>query len=314
MQAVVVATGEVHVEARPDPVPGDTEALIAVHAAGLNGADMLQRAGRYPPPPGVPVDVPGLEVAGEVVATGSKVTGAAIGDRVMAVVAGAGQATMAVVDESHLLPVAPSMPWDEAGGFPEAFSTAYDALFTRGRLTTGDRLLVTGAAGGVGVAAVQLGAATGARVVASVRDPERRGTVADLGAQEVIGVEDIEDHGPFDVVLELVGAASLPRVLGALALEARVVVIGVGSGSRLELDVRTLMGARATLGGATLRARSRAEKAAVAAAVRAHVLPLVAAGTVRVPVCDRFPLDEAAAAYERFTSGSKLGKVVLVAG
>jgi NADPH:quinone reductase-like Zn-dependent oxidoreductase len=313
MQAVVVATGDVHVEERPDPVPGDTEVLVAVHVAGLNGADVLQRAGRYPPPPGVPTDIPGLEMAGEVVATGSKVTAAAVGDRVMAVLAGAGQATMAVVDESHLLAVPPQMPWEEAGGFPEVFSTAYDALFPRGHLSAGDRLLVTGAAGGVGVAAVQLGAAAGARVVASVRDPGRREEVAALGAHEVIGTEDIEDHGPYDVVLELVGAASLPRALGALALEARVVVIGVGSGSRVELDIRTLMGARATLGAATLRARSRTEKAVVAAGVRAHVLPLVADGRVRVPVCDRFPLVDAPAAYERFTSGNKLGKVVLVA-
>jgi len=313
MQAVVVATGEVHVEERPDPVPGDTEVLIAVHAAGLNGADVLQRAGRYPPPPGVPVDIPGLEMAGEVAATGSKVTAAAAGDRVMAVVAGAGQATMAVVDESHLLPVPASMPWEEAGGFPEAFSTAYDALFSRAHLSAGDRLLVTGAAGGVGIAAVQLGAASGARVVASVRDPGRRDEVAALGAHEVIGTEDVGEHGPYDVVLELVGAVSLPRALGALALEARVMVIGVGSGSRVELDLLTLMGARATLGGATLRARSRVEKAAVAGSVRAHVLPLVAAGAVRVPVCDRFALADAPAAYERFISGGKLGKVVLVA-
>lgn len=312
MQAVVVATGELHVEERPDPVPGDTEVLVAVRAAGLNGADVLQRAGRYPPPPGVPADIPGLEMAGEVVARGSKVTAAEVGDRVMAVVAGGGQATMAVVDESHLVPVPASVSWEEAGGFPEVFSTAYDALFTRGHLSTGDRLLVTGAAGGVGVAAVQLGAAAGARVVASVRDPGRRDAVAELGAHEVIGADDISGHGPYDVVLELVGAASLPQVLGALALDARVVVIGVGSGSRIELDVLALMGARATLGGATLRSRSRAEKAAVAAGVRAHVLPLLADGTVRVPVCASFAIADAAAAYERFTAGSKLGKVVLV--
>ncbi|MGH8981348.1 MAG: alcohol dehydrogenase catalytic domain-containing protein [Acidimicrobiales bacterium] len=312
MQAVVIATGELHLEERADPVPGDTEVLVSVRAAGLNGADILQRAGRYPPPPGVPADVPGLEMAGEVAAAGAKVRAAAVGDRVMAVVAGGGQATMAVVDESHLLPVPASVSWEAAGGFPEAFSTAYDALFPRGRLSMGDRLLVTGAAGGVGVAAVQLGAAAGAHVVASVRDAARRGEVGALGAHEVIGPDDVADHGPYDVVLELVGAASLPQALRALALEARVVVIGVGSGSRIELDALTLMAARATLGGATLRTRSRAEKAAVAAGVRAHVLPLISQGTVGVPVCATFPITEAPAAYERFTAGAKLGKVVLV--
>jgi NADPH2:quinone reductase len=313
MQAVVVDHGALRVEERPDPVPGDTEVLVAVRAAGLNGADMLQRRGLYPAPPGAPEDVPGLELAGEVVALGAKVTLARPGDRVMAVVGGGAQATMAVVDESHLLPVPASVGWAEAGGFPEAYSTAYDALFTRCGLSAGDRLLVTGAAGGVGVAGVQLGAATGATVVASVRDPARRDEVAALGAHEVTGADDLDRHGPYDVVLELVGAASLPAALGALATGARVAVIGVGSGARVELDLLGLMQRRASIGGSTLRARSRAEKAAVAAAVRAHVVPLLAGGRVRVPVFATYPMAEPVAAYERFTEGKKLGKIVLLA-
>jgi NADPH:quinone reductase-like Zn-dependent oxidoreductase len=232
----------------------------------------------------------------------------------MALVAGGAQATMAVVEETHLLPIPDPVPWAEAGGFPEVFSTAYDALFTRCGLSVGDRLLVTGAAGGVGVAAVQLAAAAGATVVASVRDEARREEVGALGAHEVIGADEVGAHGPYDVVLELVGAASLPQALGALATGARVAVIGVGSGSRIELDLRVLMATRATIGGSTLRARSRVEKAAVAAAVRAHVLPLLATGRVRVPVLGTYPLAEAAAAYDRFTEGRKLGKLVLVAG
>ncbi|HTX62376.1 MAG TPA: zinc-binding dehydrogenase [Acidimicrobiales bacterium] len=314
MLAVVVDNGELRVEERPDPVPGDTEVLVAVAAAGLNGADMLQRRGRYPAPPGVPADVPGLELAGEVVQAGPKVSLARRGDRVMALVAGGGQATMAVVDESHLLPVPASLAWPEAGGFPEVFSTAFDALFTRCGLSTGDRLLVTGAAGGVGVAAVQLGAAAGASVVASVRDPQRREQVATLGAHEVVGTDDLADHGPYDVVLELVGAASLPQVLPALATGGRVAVIGVGSGARIELDLLTLMGKRATIGGSTLRVRNRGEKAAVAQAVRAHVLPLLADGRVRVPLCSTFPLADVTRAYDRFVEGKKLGKIVLVTG
>ena len=313
MQAVVIDNGSLRIEERPDPVPGDTEVVVAVRAAGLNGADMLQRQGHYPAPPGAPADIPGLELAGEVVAVGAKVTLAAPGERVMAVVGGGAQATMAAVEESHLLPVPGSVGWAEAGGFPEAFTTAYDALFTRCGLAAGDRLLVTGAAGGVGVAGVQLGVATGATVVASVRDPRRREQVAALGAHEVIGTDDLAGHGPYDVVLELVGAVSLPGALAALATGARVAVIGVGSGARVELDLLGLMQRRASIGGSTLRARSRAEKAVVAGAVRAHVLPLFARGQVRAPVCATYPLAEAAAAYDRFAQGKKLGKVVLVA-
>ena len=312
MQAVVVDHGELRLEERPDPVPGDTEVLVAVRAAGLNGADMLQLRGRYAAPPGSPPDIPGLELAGEVVGTGRQVTAAQCGDRVMALVGGGAQATMAVVDESHLLAVPTSVPWPEAGGFPEVFTTAYDALFTRCGLSVGDRLLVTGAAGGVGAAAVQLGAAAGAAVVASVRDPERREEVAALGAHEVIGSDDLAAHGPYDVVLELVGAPSLLQALDALSTGARIAVVGVGGGSRIELDLLVLMQSRSTIGGSTLRARSRAEKAAVTDAVRAHVLPLLAEGRVRVPVLATFPFAEAEAAYARFAAGSKLGKIVLV--
>jgi NADPH2:quinone reductase len=314
MRAVVLNNGALLVEERPDPVPGDTEVLVAVHAAGLNGADTLQRRGGYPPPPGVPADIPGLEVAGEIAAVGASVQRARIGDRVMSLVAGGGQATMAVVDEAHLLPVPEHVPWPEAGGFPEVFTTAYDALFTRAGLTVGERVLVTGAAGGVGVAAVQLAAAAGAVVVASVRDPARREAVAALGAAEVIGASDAEEvaaHGPYDVVLELVGAASLPAVLGALRTNARVAVIGVGSGSRAELDLLALMRARATVGGSTLRARSRAEKSMIAATIRSRVVPLLGAGRVGVPVCATYPIDDVAQAYERFTAGGKLGKIVI---
>jgi NADPH:quinone reductase-like Zn-dependent oxidoreductase len=313
MQAVVVREGELHWEERPDPVPAPTELAVAVRAAGLNGADMMQRHGRYPAPPGVPADIPGLELAGEVVGLGSRVLGWSVGDRVMAVVAGGGQATMATVDQSHALAVPDGVGWPEAGGFPEVFSTAYDALWTQCRLTMGERLLVTGAAGGVGTAAVQLGAAVGAHVVASVRDPAARDAVASLGAAAVVDPGEVADHGPYDVVLELVGAASLPSALGALATGARVSVIGVGSGARVEVDLLTLMGRRARLMGSTLRPRSLAEKAAVAHDVASHVLPLLAAGRLRVPVAATFPMAEAAAAYERFAAGAKVGKIVLMA-
>jgi NADPH:quinone reductase len=313
MHAVVIRDTHLHWEERQDPVPGDTELLVAVKAAGLNGADMIQRMGHYPAPPGSPQDIPGMELAGEVVAVGSQVTRFGPGDCVMAVVGGGAQATLAVVDETHAIAVPDSLPWPEAGGFPEVYSTAFDALFTQGGLHMGERVLVTGAAGGVGTAGVQLAAATGAIVIATVRNPERRADVVALGATEAIDPDDVGTHGPYDVVLELVGAASLPTVLPHLATWARVVVIGIGSGAKVEINLGQLMSSRARIGGSTLRARSRREKANVAAALAAHTLPLLASGRLTVPVCATFPLAEASAAYERFTAGSKLGKVVLVA-
>jgi NADPH:quinone reductase len=312
MHAVVIRESQLHWEERDDPVPGDTELLVAVKAAGINGADMIQRIGLYPAPPGSPPDIPGLELAGEVVAFGAQVRRFQVGDRVMAVVGGGGQATLATVEESHALAVPDSLPWPEAGGFPEVFSTAFDALFTQAGLRMGERVLVTGAAGGVGTAGVQLAAAAGAVVVATVRDPDRHAEVAALGATAVISPSEVADHGPFDVVLELVGAASLPDVLPLLATGARVIVIGVGSGATISLNLHQLMGARARIGGATLRARSRREKADVAAAVTSHVLPLLERGTLSIPVCGTFPMADVDAAYERFGAGGKLGKVVLI--
>ena len=169
MHAVVIDEGQLRWEERPDPESGDHELVVAVRAAGVNGADLSQRAGRYPAPPGWPQDVPGLEMAGEVAAVGACVTGFALGDRVMALVGGGAQAELAVVDETHALGVPAGLSWAEAGGFMEAYATAYDALFGQAGLTLGDRLLVTGAAGGVGSAAVQLAALAGAHVVGTRR-------------------------------------------------------------------------------------------------------------------------------------------------
>jgi NADPH:quinone reductase-like Zn-dependent oxidoreductase len=312
VHAVVIQDGRLLWEEREDPVPGDTELLVAVRAAGINSGDLMQRAGFYPAPPGWPQDIPGLEMAGEVVKVGRHVTLFAPGDRVMAVVGGGAQATLAFVDETHALAVPDSLPWPEAGGFPEAFWTAYDALFTQAGLGMGERVLVSGAAGGVGTAGVQLAATSGAIVTASVRDASRRDGVAALGASAVIEPGQEHEHGPFDVVLELVGAPSLVNALPALTTGGRVVVIGVGGGAQLELDLFMLMRQRFRIGGSTLRARSRREKADVAAAVGAHVLPMIASERITVPVCDTFPMAEAEAAYERFTKGGKLGKVVLV--
>jgi NADPH:quinone reductase-like Zn-dependent oxidoreductase len=284
-----------------------------VQAAGINSADLVQRVGLYPAPPGWPQDIPGMEMAGEVVAVGRSVRLFAPGDRVMAVVGGGAQASLALVDEVDALPVPDGMDWAEAGGFPEAFTTAYDALVTQAGLRMGERALVSGAAGGVGTAGVQLAVAAGAHVTATVRNVEHHEAVRRLGADVVIAPGDEGQHGPFDVVLELVGQASLTEVLPRMAQWSRIVVIGVGSGGRMEIDLMQLMMQRVRIGGSTLRSRSRQEKADVAARLNAHVVPLLAAGRLRVPVADTFPMAQAEAAYERFAAGGKLGKVVLVA-
>ncbi len=293
MHAIVVVDGELDYVERDDPRPGDTEILVAVKAAGLNGADMMQRRGLYPAPPGAPADIPGLELAGEVIDIGAQVTRFVPGQRVMALVGGGGQATMAVVDEAHALSVPDATSWSEAGGFCEVFSTAYDALFTKARLEMGQRLLVTGAAGGVGTAAVQLGACTGATVVASVRNPAHRDDVVALGATHAIDPAEVAAFGPYDVVIELVGAASAPAAVSALATGGRLVVIGVGSGAKVELNLLELMSKRAWIGGSMLRARDRTEKGTVAAAMAAHVVPLLGSGTVQVPIAATFPMAEA---------------------
>ena len=290
-------------------VPGRPCPFVRVRAAGLNGADMMQLAGRYPPPPGAP-EIPGLELAGEVVECGRGVRRFEPGDRVMAVVAGGGQAELAVVHESAAMPVPDELDWTAAGGVPEVFTTAHDALFTQAALTLGERVLVHGAAGGVGMAAVQLGVMAGARVTATVRDQHAREQIAVLGVH-AIAPEGFAEQGPFDVVLELVGAPNLAENLQALAMRGRIVVIGVGAGARAEIDLRALMGKRGSIHASTLRARSIEDKALAARAVERCVLPGFASGDLSVPVTGAFPLEEAAAAYERFQRGGKLGKIVL---
>jgi len=311
MRAATIRDGEVRVEQHPDPEPGAGEVLVRVRGAGVNGADLLQRRGMYPAPPGSPPDIPGLELAGEVVARGPGAERFAEGDRVMAIVGGGGQAELCVVHERQAMPVPSGLDWAQAGGTPEVFTTAHDALFTQCDLRAGERLLVHGAAGGVGTAGVQLGVATGAHVAATVRNADLREGVAALGAHAVFDPEGFEQHGPFDVVLELVGAPNVPGDLTALATGGRIVVIGVGAGAKAEVNLLALMGKRASLRASTLRARPLEEKAATARAMERHVLPLFERGALRVPVAERFPLTAAHAAYERFVAGGKLGKIVL---
>ncbi|HET7128046.1 MAG TPA: zinc-binding dehydrogenase [Gaiellaceae bacterium] len=287
MRAATIIDGRIEVDERADPVPGDDEVLIRVHAAGINGADLAQRAGRYPPPAGA-TDVPGLECAGET----------ADGKRVMALLPGGGQAELAVAHETHVLPVPDGMSWEEAGGFVEVFATAHDALFTQAELAAGERLLVNGAAGGVGVAAVQLGLAAGVQVTANARHHHEE--LRALGA-------DTEVEGEYDVILELVGGENLTSNLTRLALKGRISVIGTGAGSRAEIDFGYLTRKRGRIHGSTLRSRTIQEKAHVMSALGAFV----SEHTFRVPVEETFPLERTQAAYERFRAGNKFGKVVV---
>lgn len=312
MHAVTVVEGTVEWREHPDPVAGSGELLVEVKAAGINAGDLLQRVGLYPAPPGAPVDIPGLEMAGVVVDVGPGVQRFAVGDWVMAVVGGGGQAERCVVHERCALPVPATMAWAEAGGFAEAFTTAHDALFTQCGLGMGERVCIHGAAGGVGVAGVQLAVAAGANVVATVRNPELRATVAALGA-EVADPVGFGEHGPFDVILELIGGPNLPDDLAALAIGGRIAVIGVGGGAKTEINLLGLMSKRGRIHGSTLRARPLEGKAAAAQAVERHVLPLLNAGRVSVPVAATFPLSDPTAAYDHFAAGGKFGKVVLVA-
>jgi putative PIG3 family NAD(P)H quinone oxidoreductase len=311
VRAATIRDGEVLVEEHPDPEPGAGEVLVRVRAAGLNGADMLQRRGRYPAPPGSPPDIPGLELAGEVAALGAGAMRFAAGDRVMGIAGGGGQGELAVVHERQLMPVPDAVDFPAAGGLPEVFTTAHDAVFIRAGLRPGERLLVHGGAGGVGTAAVQLAHAIGAHVTASVRNPDARDAVGELGADSVIDPEGFEEQGPFDVILELVGAPNLGANLKALATGGRIAVIGIGAGAKGELNLAQLMAKRGSILASTLRARPLEEKAATARAMEREVLPQFERGAVHVPVAETFRLEDVAAAYERFAAGGKLGKIIL---
>lgn len=313
MRAATIRDGRIVVEEHPDPSPGAGQVLVRVRAAGLNGADVQQLSGRYPAPPGWPADIPGLELAGEVAGRGPGAGRFEPGARVMGVVGGGGQAEYACVHERELMPVPDALDWPAAGGAAEVFATAHDALFTQAGLALSERLLVHGAAGGVGTAAVQLGRLAGARVTATVRREELREGVAELGA-EAIAPEGFAERGPFDVILELVGAPNLDGDLAALAPGGRLCVIGVGAGRRGEIDLLRLMQGRLRIMGSTLRARPLEEKAEISRRLERHVLPALESGALRVPVAATYPLERAAEAYERFQAGGKLGKMVLMLG
>jgi putative PIG3 family NAD(P)H quinone oxidoreductase len=294
-------------EERPDPVPGSDEVLVAATHSGINPADVSQRAGNYPPPPGAPADVPGLEVSGTVVASGENVAEWREGDRVFGLVGGGGLADRVRVHARHVARVPDRLNDEQAAAAPEAFITAHDAAFTQGGLRPGERLLVNGANGGVGLAGVQLGVACGARVLATVRSDAVRERLEGMGA-ELVALDEVRG---VDVVLELVGGPNIPADLRALATQGRIVVVSSAAGESVELPIRLLMGRRATMRGTLLRARPIEQKASAVQAFAREVVPLLESGAVE-PVVDRvFPAGQAAEAFEHIQQPGKFGKVLL---
>ena len=307
----------VHVRDRPDPVPQGTEVAVAVRYAGVNPADVLQRRGHYPAPGGAPVDVPGLEVAGEVVMTGDRARRWQPGDRVFGLVAGGGLASRVVVDESNLAAVPSNLDDPEAAAVPEAFVTAHDALRTQAGLTPGERVLVHGATGGVGTAALQIVRASGARAYGVSRSAGGAELVTSLGATAIDDAEVVAqvtaatDGAGVDVVLELVGAPHFPANLEVLATGGRIVVVGVGAGSKIELPLLALMGKRARLIGTVLRARSIPEKAAAMRAFEREVVPRLADGSLHPLVDATYPVDAVHDAFDHLEAAGKRGKILL---
>jgi putative PIG3 family NAD(P)H quinone oxidoreductase len=303
----------VRLEDRPEPEPGTGEVVVSATHAGLNPADVVQRGGGYASPPGAPADIPGLEVAGRVVALGPGVTIWRTGDRVFGIVGGGGLAERVVCHERHLAPVPDGLDAEAAAAVPEAFITAHDALFTQAQLLMGETLLVNGASGAVGTSAVQLAREAGARVFAGVRSEAARQGVASLGAT-VVGsdfAERLIEVGGADVVLELVGAPNLVGDLEALALRGRIAIVGTGAGAEGQISLRKLMGKRARIFGTVLRARPLEEKALAVQALAHSVVPLLAQGRVK-PIIDRvFPVAEVTSAFDYLGRPGKFGKVLI---
>jgi NADPH2:quinone reductase len=306
-------------EARPVPTPGAGEILVKVAAAGVNRPDVMQRMGQYPPPPGAP-DIPGLEIAGEVVACGAGVTRWKQGDRVMALVIGGGYAEYCLAHESHALPVPSGLSLIEAAAVPETFFTVWYNAFERGRLAAGETALIHGGTSGIGTTAIQLAKAFGARAIATAGTPEKCEACRKLGAEVAINykTEDFveatkkaTDGRGVDLVLDIIGGDYIERNYEAAAVEGRILQIAFQSSPRATVDFRRLMLKRLTHTGSTLRARAVADKAAIARAIEAKVLPLIAAGRVKPVIDSTFALREAAAAHARMDSSQHIGKIVL---
>ncbi len=306
-------------EQRPVPNPGPTEVLVKVRAAGVNRPDVMQRKGQYPPPPGAP-DIPGLEIAGEVVAVGGKVSRWKIGDKVCALVAGGGYAEYCLADEATALPVPKGFSFVEAAALPETFMTVWHNVFERGGLKSGETLLVHGGSSGIGTTAIMLAKAFGARVIATAGSPEKGEACKKLGADVAVdynkedfvaATKQATGGRGADLILDMVGGDYVDRNYDAAALDGRIVQIATQKRTKVTVDLRRLMLKRLTHTGSTLRARPVAEKAAIARTLEAKVWPLLSAGKVKPVIDSTFPLAKAADAHARMETSAHIGKIIL---
>jgi NADPH:quinone reductase len=304
---------------RPVPQPGAGEVLVRVAASGVNRPDVMQRQGRYPPPPGAS-DLPGMEIAGEIVALGPEISGLALGDNITSLLPGGGYAEYAIAAAPLCMPVPRGLSLVEAAAIPETFMTVWTNLFERGHVKAGDKVLIHGGTSGIGTAAIQLAAAFGARVYATAGSAEKARACEKLGAirgidyktEDFVAVirEDTQGYG-IDVTLDIVGGSYVQRNLDIAAVEGRVVTISMLGGSRAEINLNTILPKRLTLTGSTLRTRTVAQKAAVADAVRKNVWPLFESKRVHPVIFKTFPLAEASEAHRLMESSNHIGKIVL---
>ncbi|RFS86850.1 NAD(P)H-quinone oxidoreductase [Actinomadura spongiicola] len=296
----------------PDPAPKPGEVLIDVVASAVNRADVMQRRGLYPPPDGAP-PYPGLEVSGRVAELGPEVTGLRVGDEVCALLNGGGYAERVAVPASQVLPVPRGVDVVDAAGLPEVACTVWSNVFMLGGLRAGETLLVHGGGSGIGTFAIQLAKARGARVVTTVGSAEKAARCRELGADVTVNYreDDFVRHGPYDVILDLIGAKYLARNVDALAVGGRLMVIGLQGGARAELDIGKLLGKRALVHGTTLRARPLEEKAEIVADVLENVWPLLESGAVRTVVDRRIPMRDASTAHRLLEDSGHVGKILL---
>ncbi|TDD93376.1 NAD(P)H-quinone oxidoreductase [Actinomadura rubrisoli] len=296
----------------PDPAPRPDEVLIEVAASAVNRADVMQRRGFYPPPDGAP-PYPGLEVSGRIAEVGGDVTGLRVGDEVCALLAGGGYAERVAAPASQVLPVPRGVDVVEAAGLPEVACTVWSNVFMLAGLDAGETLLAHGGGSGIGTMAIQVARARGARVVCTVGSPEKAARCVELGAERAVNYreEDFVEHGPYDVILDVMGAKYLARNVEALATGGRLVVIGLQGGAKAELDLGGLLAKRASVHATGLRARPLDEKARIVAATREHVWPLLESGDVKPVIDQRIPMAEAARAHELLEKSGHVGKILL---
>jgi putative PIG3 family NAD(P)H quinone oxidoreductase len=304
---------------RPLPQPADGEVLVRVAAAGVNRPDVMQRQGRYPPPPGAS-DLPGMEIAGQIVQLGPGVTGLTIGDQITSLLPGGGYAIYAIAAAPLCMPIPAGLTLVEAAAIPETYMTVWTNLFERGGCKAGDTVLIHGGTSGIGTTAIQLAAAWGARVFATAGSPQKARFCEKLGAERGIEyrTEDFvaviraatAGYG-IDVTLDMVAGSYVQRNLEVAAVEGRIVIISMLGGSRAEINMNTILPKRLTLTGSTLRARTVTQKAAVAEAMRRNVWPLLAAGRVKPVIHQTFPLAQACDAHRLMESSDHIGKIVL---